>query len=373
MNHRYHDRKALGESKSEPDSARGSGSARSPRDVAEATLRHDLANWFAVLRGHLDLLREGVATDHSLARMASALDVCEALIAGERIDSGSTELPIALADCAAHVSARATGIRVEIDCPQGLRVAVPAAELGNLLWNLANNAIRATGERGLLRFVVREEGDRIALTLVDQGQGMSEEVLARCLDPGFSTQEGEGHGLGLASVHATLEAFGGGIRIDSRPAEGTTVHLLLPRAQPSTASRSSSGTTGARVLVVEDETAVAEVLFEMIGALGHRAEVYGRGLDVAEEAWSSADLVLLDQGLPDASGSDLALRVRQEHPDLAIVLLTGDPASARGIAPKAIDLVVGKPVGMEVLRELIDASQRSGRDGIRLRGQSAEA
>jgi two-component system CheB/CheR fusion protein len=120
-------------------------------------------------------------------------------------------------------------------------------------------------------------GDYVLISVADSGEGMTEEVLSKAVEPFFTTKEiGKGSGLGLSMVHGMATQSGGGLRIDSRVGRGTTVNVYLPRARrPSATAReleTSSATVheGATILVVDDDPDVREVAVGSLESCGYR-------------------------------------------------------------------------------------------------------
>ena len=386
--HRSHDREALNESREEPEPALGSGSSSdAPGDSPKAPQRlldlrqrqHDAANWLAVLRGHLDLL----AHDHDAApsvrgewldRARSAAAAAERLLRGAEVRS-STHSPVGvvLQDIAGHahtILPAAVELRLDLDLPSERGTALGDDDLEDVLLNLLRNAGRALRERGGgVTVRAREHGpEDVLLEVEDDGPGMSEEVRRRCLEPGFTTREGGRGGLGLSRVVDVVRTVDGRVEMDSAPGEGTRVRLLLPGAvadRTAAPVRLAAGRPGmavtpggvARVLVVDDDPDVSEVLGVMLDRLGAHTV---RAAD-AEDARRQLrrlqfDVVIVDRELPDRRGDDLALEIRQADPTLAIVLLSGDPAadSPGASMPEVFDRGLTKPVGLDTLRVLLD-------------------
>ena len=215
------------------------------------------------------------------------------------------------------------------------------------LLNLAVNARDAMpkGGRLVISGVNRPgEGDgldHVVLTVRDNGLGMSETVLSRVFEPFFTTKEvGRGTGLGLSQVYGFAHSSGGSVRVDSTEGEGTTFTLELPRADrlaapsanapaPAEASASARG-DGLRILLVEDDDAVAAGVGHMLRDLGYRyvraAEARAALTILSSEEF---DLVFSDMIMPgDMDGLALAKAVRARWPLLPILLTTGFSAAA---------------------------------------------
>jgi CheY-like chemotaxis protein len=176
-------------------------------------------------------------------------------------------------------------------------------------------------------------GDHVMIAVSDTGSGMTPEVLAKVFEPFFTTKEvGKGSGLGLSQVFGLAKQSGGGVRIDSRPGEGTSVKVYLPRAAnpPAAAETAADGEPDAapkavRVLVVDDDSAVREVTSSLLADLGYGVIEAGSGgaaLDLLDRE-PEIDLVLLDFAMPGMNGAEVAREARVRRPDVPIVFVTG--------------------------------------------------
>jgi CheY-like chemotaxis protein len=176
-------------------------------------------------------------------------------------------------------------------------------------------------------------GEYVMVAVSDTGSGMTEEVLSKVFEPFFTTKEvGKGSGLGLSQVFGLAKQSGGGVRIDSRPNEGTSVKIYLPRAgaEPrvdaipanDTAPR---GTTDLRVLVVDDDSAVREVTAGILTDLGYHVIEAGSGGAALEllDCEERIDLMLVDFAMPGMNGAEVAREVRARRPELPVLFVTG--------------------------------------------------
>ena len=182
-------------------------------------------------------------------------------------------------------------------------------------------------------------GSWARLRVCDNGGGMTPEDRERMFTPGFSTKRGHGHaGLGLAAVRRTITRAGGTIGVDSAPGRGTVVDLFLPltarrgtRLQPLRAAQPAatpaSGPASRVALVVDDEPALRHLLPDLLGRLGYDAVVAADGagaLALAHEV-EHLELVVSDLLMPGMDGLQVARRVREVHPRVGVVLLSGAP------------------------------------------------
>jgi CheY-like chemotaxis protein len=198
-----------------------------------------------------------------------------------------------------------------------------------------------------------EEGSVVVVQ--DSGTGMSAEVLARAVEPFFTTKGvGKGTGLGLAMVDGFIEQSGGRMKIASRPGEGTTVSLVLPRARgdgrtdrPLPTGVLQLAPPGTVLLVVDDDDQVRPVTTAYLRDLGYvvwEASNGDEALTIAQRV-PRLDLLLTDVVMPDMDGPSLASRLRSRHPALLVLFMTGhaDPQILVG------ETVLGKPFSGEDL------------------------
>ena len=268
-------------------------------------------------------------------------------------------------------------IRVEIDVAAGSwPVEVDAAELELVLLNLCVNARDAMAEGGVIRVTVENapgtggREDLVRLSVKDTGTGMPPEILARALEPFFTTKEvGKGSGLGLAQVYGLAKQSGGDVEIASEVGRGTTVTVTLPRSarEPEPAERQREATdgpapdgadgAGGHVLLVEDDEEVAALTGEMLDSLGFevtRVASAAAALGALADG-RAIDIVFSDVMMPGGSnGLDLAREVRRRRPDLPVVLTTGFENAARGAKAEGFDLLL-KPYHAEVLSATLRA------------------
>ena len=177
--------------------------------------------------------------------------------------------------------------------------------------------------------------------MIDAGVGMNAEILARAVEPFYSTKEmGRGTGLGLSMVHGLAAQLGGGFQIDSVPGEGTRVDLYLPiadeeaAAEPRTAADAPMAVgRKLHILLVDDEDLVREATAEMMRDLGHDVVEAGGGpeaLDMLERGLES-DAIVTDYMMPGMNGGQLAKRLEEEYPNVRILLITGYTGPAEDV------------------------------------------
>jgi signal transduction histidine kinase/CheY-like chemotaxis protein len=209
-------------------------------------------------------------------------------------------------------------------------------------------------------------GDYIMIAVTDTGSGMTKEVLAKAFEPFFTTKEiGKGSGLGLSQVLGFAKQSNGGMRIETRLGEGTSVKVYLPRAAENSNTEVSVVTTGvtqsrrkgAIILLVDDDSAVREVTASILEDLGYVVLKVGSGgaaLDLLDRQ-SNIDLVLLDFAMPGMSGVEVARQVQLKYPTVSILFVTGyaDKIAFEDIGE---DRIIKKPFIGEELAEKVNAA-----------------
>ena len=271
-------------------------------------------------------------------------------------------------------------IAVEIDAPADLwPVLADPAEMELAVMNLGLNARDAMPRGGALRIAARNatleaaedpdglSGEFLQLEVSDTGTGMAPEVLARAFEPFFTTKPGSGTGLGLAQVYGFARQSGGAARVASRPGQGTSVTLILPRAtaeadMPVAAPRPEADGPARplRVLVVEDDEAVAALVLDMMAHLGHTPIRATGPADALAQLGSGleVDLVFTDVLMPGGmDGLDLARALREGRPELPVLLTSGYGGAPARVAEAGLPLL-RKPYTMGALREALAAAAR---------------
>jgi CheY-like chemotaxis protein len=185
---------------------------------------------------------------------------------------------------------------------------------------------------------------------------MTSEECARCLEPFYTTKGEQGTGLGLASVYGFVQRHGGGIRIQSQKGKGATFILTLPAGEgvvPAEPEPESHPSRSLRILVVDDQDIIRELMMEMLSSEGHTAQSVSGAADALVELDRAAyDVVISDLSMPDMTGTQLAAEIRSRGKDIPFILLTGfgDEMKAQGDMPPEVDLVLGKPLTTSTLR-----------------------
>ena len=253
---------------------------------------------------------------------------------------------------------------------------VDAHQLENALLNLALNARDAMPNGGELRIESSLEhlsihaaadlevppGDYVQIAVSDNGMGMDGSTLARVFEPFFTTKQfGTGSGLGMSMVYGFTKQSGGGVRIRSRQARGTTVAVLLPRVEedppeallPAGREVNAADLAGKLVLLAEDDADVRSVVRMQLAELGCAVVEAENGAEAADmvENIPAIALVISDVVMPGVmDGHALARFVRRFRPDLPMVLMSGFAESHVGGLDEALELpLLAKPFSRDKL------------------------
>ena len=242
------------------------------------------------------------------------------------------------------------------------------AELREIFVNLIFNAVDAMPAGGRITLKSSLEDDVVKVSIADTGEGMTEEIVNRCLEPFFSTKQGHGTGLGLSMVFGIIRRHSGVLNIQSVLGSGTRFSITLPPhlelANPIVAPAVKT-TDSWRVLIVDDEPAVRDVLTRYLLNDGHQPSSAANGEEalnrVREEIF---DFIIVDLGMPGMSGLELADTLKilgQKH---WVILITGFSLSSDQ-PTTAVDYVLKKPLLPDDLRRaMIDCAQKKNQEEI---------
>lgn len=257
---------------------------------------------------------------------------------------------------------RASNIRFETHFASVPKIQGTKKELVELFVNLIINSVDAIPKNGVITLRIFQKKDRVVASVADNGAGMSEEVEARCMEPFFTTKSDKGAGLGLGVVYGISQRHRGDIHIESAEGKGTEVTVSFPVCQQPAASLPQTHPTndhlkllsGLRILAVEDEPNIREILGIYLAEDGHQVELAAEGAEALQKfAKGRFDLLLTDYSMPNMNGDHLAAAVRAEDPGIRIALLTGFGSQLPQGAPLRleVDAIISKPFTFETLRQ----------------------
>lgn len=348
-------------------------------------IAHDFNNLLAVVMGNLELLEDEVTEPKQARMIDSAL---EASRRGAELTQGMLAFarrarldpePLDLNEVVRHAKnwmrrGLPATVEIEVSLLAGLwQVRLDAASIESALLNLLLNARDAMEGHGKLTIETANTrideayidsrdkeltpGRYVMLAVSDTGKGMDAETMAQIFDPFFTTKgPGKGSGIGLSMVEGFVKQSGGTVQVYSEPGEGTTFKLYFPAtnapvtdASKHVPDQAEDGLHGKRILLVEDDTAVREMLQVTLGAAGYQVTPAASGDEAMtkyQEA-SAFDLLITDIVMPGTlQGTGLARAVREMDPDLPMIFMSGYAAEAtvhgNGLRPEDIRLM--KPV-----------------------------
>jgi signal transduction histidine kinase/ActR/RegA family two-component response regulator len=309
-----------------------------------------------IIRRIQDFARQRPSREFEIISIAELLkDACE--MTRPRWEARSEFAPIRFAlhaDCKAHIKG-------------------DPVELREVLVNMIYNAIDAMPSGGEVRVATQENRDRVVISITDTGTGMTPEVKQRLFDPFFTTKGKAGTGMGLAVSFGIIRRHEGSIEVDSEPGRGTTFKISLPKVSPaSTTAEGASPVESAistsddkvRVLVVDDETHVREVLIEALEAEGCEVVSAQSGeiaLALFNQYEGKFDAVFTDIGMPEMSGWELVTEIRERSKTMPIAIISGwaDAISVQTRNAVRADWVVAKPFDINKISSIAqEISQR---------------
>ncbi|MBB3349841.1 ATP-binding protein [Sphingomonas sp. BK069] len=320
---------------------------------------HDFNNLLTVIRGSVDLLRRPNLDDSRRARYIDAIgDTADRaakltaqllafarrqVLKPETFDAGES-----LNEVAAIIRTL-TGSRIVLETivpDEPCFILADKGQFDTAIVNMSINARDAMEGEGSLTIAVGPisgipairshapiAGDYVAVTVTDDGSGISAEHVTRIFEPFFTTKvEGQGTGLGLSQVIGFAKQSDGDIQVESSPGKGTTFTLYLPRMMDEAAEPVGKielptvDGEGICVLVVEDNSDVGEFAVQALRELGYKTALALNGADALKELENDEgrfQILFSDVVMPGMSGLELAQEVRRLRPALPIILTSG--------------------------------------------------
>jgi signal transduction histidine kinase/CheY-like chemotaxis protein len=228
-------------------------------------------------------------------------------------------------------------IECDIDDPTACIIASPDA-LQQITMNLGTNACLAMKKDGgklILRQRVLSDKDTVCIDVIDNGPGIPPDIHSRIFEPFFTTREpGEGAGLGLSIVHRLVSDTGGLLSFSSSATEGTTFRVEFPYVRGCMDNQSAGNKMEVKdqipkhlnILVVDDEELIRGTLRMILEHAHHRvheADSAQAALHMLNTTTEHYDLLITDETMPGMRGSELAVKLAQEEPDLPVMVISG--------------------------------------------------
>ena len=344
---------------------------------------HDFNNLLTPVIGNLDLLRRRLQADGNAQRLidaslqaaSRAATLVQRLLAFAR----RQDLTVRSVNVGALLDGMSDLIRRSLDPAIEVRIShspdLPPArvdpnQLELAVLNLAINARDAMPRGGKLTIEAEGAstegngtlvaGDYVRITVRDTGTGMDQQTLARSVEPFFSTKGiGKGTGLGLSMVHGLAAQLGGVLSLTSKPGEGTTAEIWLPKANEAATAEDLETRAPVRaprhatILLVDDEELVRIGTAEMLTDLGYKVVEASSGAEALRllRAGDAPDLMITDYLMPGMNGVALVEHACALAPAMEVMLITGYSTIAEG--PGAAIPRLGKPFRQADLAEMV--------------------
>ena len=363
-----------------------------------AAIAHDFNNILGAILGHGDLAQMKLPEDAPVRRhvdeamraAARGKELVQRILAFSRKEQHA-RAPVCIQNLVEEVLtllAPSVGAHVRINKlldAADAAVIADATQLHQAVMNLCTNAVQAIEREGVITVMLARtqvdtelalshgtlaSGDYVRLAVSDTGAGIAPAALERLFEPFFTTKAtGKGTGLGLSLVHAIVTDLGGAIDVVTEVGVCTTFTIWLPATSAVPAFYAAPWCElprghGQAVMVVDDDPVLVGVAAEMLAALGYRpSELCSSvaALQILRAQPGRFDIVLVDEVMPELSGSGLAAEIRRLRPDMPIVLMSG--YSGRNLMERAelagVDAVLRKPLVSRDIAEPIARVLRS--------------
>lgn len=238
------------------------------------------------------------------------------------------------------------------------------SELREVFTNMVFNAVDAMPYGGTITLSTHPHSeDWVEVRVSDTGIGMSEEVKKRVFDPFFTTKGVGSSGLGLSVSYGIVKRHGGEILIESESGKGTTFIIHLPKGYEEERKefekkevRTLEQKRQARILVIDDEDPVREILTKILLSKGYQVATASNGEEGIQRFKQEAfDLVFTDLGMPKISGWEVGKRIKQLNPKIPVAMITGwgMELNREKMKENGIDLVVSKPFNFEEVVKIV--------------------
>jgi PAS domain S-box-containing protein len=342
-----------------------------------ASVAHELNNPLSVVVGYATMMRDlalDQRTKDRAIRIHAAAERCARIVRtflamARRKPESRDPLRVAeLVDAALEIAGyglRTTDIAVTVDLDPDLPpIEGDGDQLTLVIMNLivnAQHALQTMPPPRRLEILALPADAGLVLEVRDNGPGIPAPVRSQIFEPFFTTKpQGVGTGIGLSVCHNIVTSHGGTIEVAANEGGGSVFRVFLPAGAPSGATMPlpdvmAETAARGRILVVEDEEEIAEMLKEMLERDGHRVDLAGSGRDaIACLEDSGADLIISDLHMPDLDGPELYRTLAENHPRLAerMVFMTGDvlAADVNGFLTRTGVPVLDKPIDPYELR-----------------------
>ncbi len=353
-------------------------------------IAHDFNNLLTGLFGNIELARRFISDDHKASKylatagqsLENAAGLTKQLLTFAKGGDPVKEIISigTLVSEAARFSLRGSSLKLDIKIAADLwSIEADKGQLSQVIGNLVINAQQAMSDGGTITVVVENVTNAdmklVQVSVRDEGSGIAPDDLGRIFDPYFSTKP-KGSGLGLASVYSIVKKHNGKVKVESRLHEGTVFTLQfpallvvpVPAPEVSAAAESNSGVTGSRILVLDDEEVVREVIGEILQELGYKVVYVVDGAAAVTEYREARQkgmpfaVVITDLTIPGGMGGlEATRRILEIDPDARIIVSSGystDPVMTN-FTTYGYKGRVEKPYRLEILQKVVEQVLKS--------------
>jgi signal transduction histidine kinase len=352
-----------------------------------AMLAHELRNPLAPIASSIDLMRLKDRADEEEREMLAMMDdrmqtvrrLLDDLLDISRMNEGKVAIerkPVELGAALRRAVVSTAHYYKEGHQPLSTRLPAErlyvegdAVRIEQVFSNLLANASKYSRSGDAVELRLRRDGSEAVITVADEGVGIAPESVDAIFVPfhqaGHVSRTKKGLGIGLALVRTFVLAHGGTIEAASKGVgKGSVFTVRLPLAEPPAAAAADAaaplpaahGAAGLRILIVDDNDAAAGGLGKLLAMRGARPEFAYNGAEGIEKAARyKPDVILLDIGLPDQDGYNVAKVLREEGFSGRLIALTGysTDEARRRVAASGFDDYLVKPAGLAELRKAI--------------------
>ena len=246
-----------------------------------------------------------------------------------------------------EMEARGIALEIITDLEEEVVIRGTPSGLHDIMLNLLFNAVDAMPEGGTIIIATRTIGENVQITVSDTGIGMNETTRRRVFEPFFTTKANVGTGLGLSTVYGSVTRWGGSIHVESKPGKGATFSMQLPVCRGPDVSEKEIATVHptrqGKILIVEDEEIIRSLLSDMLSR-NHEVQVAIDGRQAMERFLPGRyDVALIDLGMPEMPGDQVARKMKAVDPSIVTVLVTGWSVEETDPRLAEFDLRLQKP------------------------------
>jgi len=259
-----------------------------------------------------------------------------------------------------EAEAKGTTIKIKEKLGKLPSILGSRSELMEVLTNLIFNALESMSKGGEITIRTEAKENEVLLYFTDTGKGVPDRIKRKIFDPFFTTKGPKASGLGLSICYGIIKRHQGKIKVESKEGKETTFTISIPVGLEAPLKKEKlkdpEKIPSQKILVIDDEEGIREVLGEIFQNEGHRvtlAETARKGLDKFKK--NDFDLVLTDLGMPEISGWQLAKKIKEIDPGIPVGLITGWVVATpkEKMKEEGVDFILSKPFDYtKIVREV---------------------